>query len=696
MRQKKVLKTIVLSIVAIVMLAFLAALVIVITFAMKHGKDWNALKASGLAIAEASEKEDFCSAATSTVYAADGSVICTLKAEKDVYYLDYEDIPEIVIDTFIAMEDRNFYEHKGIDYKAILRAAWSLYTNKEITQGGSTITQQISRNTYLSHEVTWERKIEEMFLAMGLEEKYSKEEILEFYINGIYFANGNYGIQAAAKGYFGKEISELSLSEVAFLCAIPNNPSTYDPLTNFDNTIKRRDTILNTLYELGIISKDECKEAIVEDIKLNIESDKRSNYVETYVFECATKIIMDVYGCDYQEALMKLYTDGLNIYTSIDTDMQNKLQASINMELVEFTEINDEGIYALQGSGVCLDNDTGYVLAIVGGRSQSIDGYTLNRAFQSYRQPGSAIKPLVTYTPLLADNYGYTADSKVMDVKAEDGPANSNNRYLGKITLREAVVYSKNTVAWELFKEVTAERGLQYLVDMNFEKIVPADYVPAASLGGLTYGASALEMAAAYATIENDGIYRTPTCIITIKGNDGSTIYNVESEEEQSARKRQVYTVLGSRRMTDILQSVMVNGTGKDACLDNMTCAGKTGTTDENKDGWFVGYTPYYTTSIWVGYDMPRSMDDLYGYTYPSRIWKNFMEIIHKDLEYRVFLTEEDYYYESFMGSENDKTDSEDESTDGSNKDTNNEESSNEREPLTDAGVDWEDDIKLP
>ncbi len=676
MRAKKVLKTIGLSILAIIGAAVLAALVLVLLFISKYGKKWQSLKDSAVSIATASVREDFCSAATSTVYAADGSVICTLKAEKDVYYLDYEDIPDSVIYTFLAMEDRNFYRHKGIDYKAIVRAAWSLYTKKEITQGGSTITQQISRNTYLSHDVTWERKIEEMFLAMALEKKYSKQDILEFYVNGVYFANGNYGIQAAAKGYFSKDVSELTLSEIVFLCCIPNNPGMYDPLTNMDAVMSRRDMVLETLYELGTIDREEYREAILKDIKLNPEVSKRSNYVETYVFECATAALIKEQGLDYQEALMKLYTGGFSIYTSIEPKLQNRLKISLDGELAGYTEVNSEGVYTLQGAGVCIDNDTGNVVAIVGGRSQEIKGYTLNRAFQSYRQPGSAIKPLVTYTPLLSEEYGYTADTIVLDKKKDGGPANSNNRYAGEITLRKAVTASKNTVAWELFEKLGADKALQYLKDMNFEKIVDSDYVPAASLGGLTYGTTALEMAAAYATIENDGVYREPTCVVKITDARGNVI--VESNQEE----KRVYTTKASRAMTDILESVVKEGTGKQARLDNMTCAGKTGTTDDNRDGWFVGYTPYYTTAVWVGYDMPKSMDDLYGYTYPGRIWKAYMESIHEGLCDKAFATVEEYLEEVKFGSL-------DEAGDKSDK-------ADGKKPLTDAGIDWEDNTKNP
>lgn len=678
MRKRRVLKTIILSFIIIVLVAILAALVIVLSFISKHGDTWKSLKNSALSIAENSAREDFCTALTSTVYYNDGSALTSLKAEKDVYYLDYDKIPGLVIDTFVSVEDKRFYEHKGVDYIAIVRAAWSLYTNKEITQGGSTITQQLSRNTYLSHEVSWDRKITELFLARALETKYSKEDILEFYINNVYFANGNYGIQSAAMGYFQKDVSELSLAEVVFLCAIPNNPEKYDPLVNPDAVISRRNQMLNTMYELGVIKKEEYKEALVEKINLNISKTEKSNFVETYIFECAVDILESM-GYTRREALAGLYTKGYGIYTSIDKSLQKELQMSLDANLATYTEVNEEGIYELQGAAVSIDNATGKVVAIVGGRSQAVEGYTLNRAFQSFRQPGSAIKPLVTYTPLLAE--GYTADTIVMDEKQDGGPANSNNKYSGPITIRDAVAYSKNTVAWTLFEELTATEGLSYLLAMDFEKIVAEDYVPAASLGGLTYGASVLEMTAAYATIVNEGRYRNPGCITKITDSDGKVIY------EASQAEKEIYSPYASVVMTDILTSVMEYGTGKSAALDGITCAGKTGTTDKNKDGWFIGYTAYYTTGVWVGYDMPREMEDLYGYTYPSRIWNAYMQAIHSDLKDIRFTTPAEYLanWEEKQREDADKS-----------KNETGTDIPAETETLKDAGTDWEDDITIP
>ena len=272
------------------------------------------------------------------------------------------------------------------------------------------------------------------------------------------------------------------------------------------------------------------------------------------------------------------------------------------------------------------------MVAIVGGRKQKDTiGYTLNRAYQSYRQPGSSFKPLVVYTPQLERSY--TPNTIVDDTYFEGGPRNSGGVYLGKIPLRTAVEKSKNVVAWKLFEELTPEVGLSYVKKMNFAEIVDTDYYPAASLGGLTNGASTVEMASAYATLENDGVYRDPTCIRRILDSDDRVIVN----NTKSQQKKQIYEESAARTMTDILTGVLIRGTAAGKGLSNMSCAGKTGTTSDQKDGWFCGFTPYYTTTVWIGYDSPRTMSDLYGNTYPLTVWRTFMEEIHAGLENKPF-----------------------------------------------------------
>lgn len=635
----------------IMLLLLLTVLAVGVVFYIAYGRDIFKLQDEARELVWNSTTETFRQSETSLIYDTNGNVLTTLKGEKDVYYIDYADIPEYAVDAMISIEDKRFETHMGIDIKGIMRAVKSLIENKgEIHQGASTITQQLARNIFLTHEVSWERKIKEMFIALELEKQYSKEQIMEFYLNNIYFGNGYYGIQAASKGYYNKEVEDLTLGEIAFLCAVPNNPTLYDPYDNMENTVGRQGRILDQMEEDGRITAQESEEAKQVEIELKKKKTKKYNYVETYVYNCAIRALMENQGFTFRNSFdsvedeerykerydelysicqQSLYSAGYRIYTSIDKAKQKQLQAAVDDTLAKFEEKTDDGVYAMQGAATCVDNETGRVVAIVGGRSQNLTGYTLNRAYQSFRQPGSSIKPLIVYAPML--ERGYTPNTMVEDKKTEGGPRNSDGTYSGKITLRSAVEKSKNTVAWKLFEELTPSIGLQYLLSMNFSKIDKNDYFPAASLGGFTNGVSTVEMASAFATLENDGKYREPTCIVMIMNSRGETIVGDNIEEKA------IYDQNAARTMTDVLTGVLIRGTGAKLKLNNMAAAGKTGTTNDKKDGWFVGYTPYYTTSVWVGYDIPRTVSDLYGSTYPGTIWKTYMNEIHEGLANKGF-----------------------------------------------------------
>lgn len=607
----------------------------------------SAMKTEAVSMVSHSSKDTFRKSQTSIAYDINGKTLSVLKGEKDVYYIEYEDIPIYVKQAIISTEDKRFYKHNGIDYRGIMRAAVAMIQDGEVTQGGSTITQQLARTVFLSNERTWERKIEEMYIAVELEKKYSKEEILEFYLNNVYFANGYYGIEAAAQGYFGTDVSHLSLSQMIYLCAIPNNPTLYNPLTHADKTQARRDRILKSMLEDQVISESSYQTAVAEQIKTTEPEEIKNNYAETYTYYCATRALMELEDFEFQTVFSddeektaydreyqslydtcnkKLFTGGYRIYTSLDLDAQSQLQASVDEVLAGFGEKSDEGIYELQGAAVCIDNTTGMVRAIIGGRSQDdVEGYTLNRAFQSFRQPGSAIKPLIVYTPAL--ERGYTPDTTVVDEPIADGPVNGDGTYSGAMSLRQAVARSKNTIAWKIFEELTPEVGISYLEEMGFSNLDANDKRLPASIGGFTNGVSPLEMAKGYATIKNDGGYRNPTCIMKITNADGEVIY----QADQTASV--IYKENACRQMTDMLQTVITSGTGRGYSLGMMPCAGKTGTTNDNKDGWFVGYTPYYTTSVWVGYDIPKEVPGLGGGTYPGKIWHSFMSWLHDGLE---------------------------------------------------------------
>ncbi len=605
----------------------------------------SALKQQAVAIVSETNDKTFVPSQTSRVYDSKGMLISERNGEKESTYAPYEDIPAKFIVALISIEDKKFYQHNGVDVKSLLRAAKAMLENGKVTQGGSTITMQLAKIMFMEPGRTWQYKVEQIFIATELEKKYSKSDILEFYLNNIYFANGYYGIDAACHGYFNCELNELDASEIAFLMAIPNSPSYYDPLVNYDHTIERRNRILDNMREDGKLSEEEYQQALAEKVTLRVAkktANQWNNYVDTYAYHCATKAMMEnegfvfryyfsdedeknEYEMEYEEMYetcqKRLYTGGYHIYTSIDMRKQVQLQDAINVELSDFTSTNEEGVYEMQGAAVTVDNETGLVVAIVGGREQNFGMYTLNRAYQSHRQPGSSIKPLIVYTPAL--ERGYTPDSVVTDQEIEDGPKNAGGSYAGDVALWYAVAKSMNTVAWQLYDELTPQVGLSYLKEMNFSEIVDNDYVLATSLGGFTRGVSPLEMAAGYATIQNDGCYRTPTCIMKIIDADNNVVY------DRLPLDQVVYKENACRMMTSCLEQAMLMGTGQSAALSFMPCAGKTGTTNDQKDGWFVGYTRYYTTSVWVGYDMPREVPDLKGNTYPARIWNRYMEQVH-------------------------------------------------------------------
>ncbi len=591
-------------------------------------------------VVDESTPESFSSELGGRIFYSNGKIMAYLKSGKSLSYIRFDNIPQDVIDAFVAVEDKRFYEHNGIDRLGIARVLFNYVRSRgKKLAGASTITQQLARNIFLTHEVSISRKAKEALIALNLEKKYSKKQILEFYINNIYFANGFYGIGAAAKGYFDKDISKLSLSQIAFLAAIPNNPSHYDPIEHKENTMLRRDKFLRDMHEQGYITDKEFNKAIKEKIKLKQSKSILNDYETTYAMECAIRYLMSNQGFkertyfnskkdykqyqeSYEEAYnqcrQRLYIEGYDIYTSIDKSIQKSLQNKIDDTLSFSKEKKGNKVYSFQGAATCIDNKTGYVVAIVGGRAQSLGGLTYNRAFQAHRQPGSAIKPLVVYTPAIEN--GYVKNTVVEDKKMKDGPKNAGNVYSGAITLQMAVEKSKNVVAWTLMEELTPPVGLSYIQEMLFRKIVHSDYINAAALGGLTYGATTEEMAGGYATLANNGVFREPTCLVAIKKD--------EEDMYTAPPVKRIFSRAASQEMTEILQGVLKRGTAAKLGFRNpaVEAAGKTGTTNESKDGWFCGYTPYYTLAVWVGYDVPRNVQGLWGASYPGYIWKAMME----------------------------------------------------------------------
>lgn len=576
---------------------------------------------------------------TGYVYASDGTEITTLRAGGYSEYLKSEDIPVDVKNAFVAIEDKRFYHHSGVDWGSTAKSMFLLLKDKHISRGGSTITQQLVRNVFteeIGFEKTYKRKFKEILTAMCMEKKYSKDQILEYYINNINFSNNYYGIGAASLGYFGKPVDELTVSEIAFLCAIPNNPSYYNPRENMERTVSRRNIILKEMYEQGYLDRQNYLVALNSSITLVTPSKDFYNYESSFATKCATEYLMEYTGFRfhyyfdtqeeynkykqsydeaYAEASHLLYTGGYRVYTSLDLDVQQKAQKVLDQELKSFTAKSKDGTFKMQGAATVIDNATGKVIACIGGRSQETSVYSLNRSYQAYMQPGSTIKPLIVYTPALQN--GYTPDSVVHDVKLKDGPKNADSTYLGDITLRTAVEKSKNVVAWQLFDELTPKVGLNYVQQMHFDKITPNDYYNPASLGGLYYGVNTVQMASGYATLENGGKFREPSCITMILDMDGNNIYQEEDEAL-------VYSEKASSDMIDVLQGVANTGTAAGLKLkdnEKMPIACKTGTTNEGKCAWFCGVTPYYSVAVYVGRDDGKATKGLWGSTYPKYVW---------------------------------------------------------------------------
>jgi len=635
-----------------IIIALLLAIVVIggVLIYMKYGKKLIAMESDAKKIVSKSTMETFRQNETSIIYDANGNIMSKLKGEKDVYYIKYSDIPQVAVDAITSIEDKNFFKHKGYDLKAIIRAGVAYIKNKGvITQGGSTITQQLARNIFLSFEESWQRKAREIFIAIELEKKYTKKEIMEFYLNNIYFANGYYGIQSASLGYFGKGVNSLSLSQITFLLSIPNSPTRYNPYENIEGTLARRDRILDQMVLDGKITEAQASKAKSEEIKLKAPKVEKSSYALTFALDRAVKALMKSEGFNfrysfnsdeerkaynenysevYSSCQTRLYSGGYRIYTSIDPEKQKLLQDTVDGGLSVSSEKSKSGIYSLQGAAVTIDNSSGRVVAIVGGRSQKLKGSTLNRAYQSFRQPGSTIKPLIVYTP--AFEQGYTPESMVKDEKIEGGPVNADGVFSGNMTVLDALAKSKNTVAWKLFTEISPAIGIGKLLDMGFSAIADTDYYPSAALGGFTKGVNAVEMASAYAAIENGGEFREPTCIMKMTDSSGNDI--VADGFYQKGTSKYIYDENACKMMITCMEAVMTKGTGVGGKLATMPCAGKTGTTNDSKDLWFVGFTKYYTTSVWVGYDIPRSLAGLTYTATPLGIWKTYMDSINNGL----------------------------------------------------------------
>ncbi len=565
--------------------------------------------------------EDLTPSASSQIYDVNGNEIANIHATENRMPVKITQIPKDLQNAFIAVEDARFYEHSGIDPRGILRALWANISGGGVSEGGSTITQQLAKNAYLTQERTLKRKIQEMFLALQLEREYSKQEILEFYLNQIYFGQGAYGVEAAAKTYFGKDVSALSLNECAMLAGIPKSPNYYSPFNNLEAARARRATVLEQMAKYHYISDSEASRLKKEELKL-VRPTTGDGSEASYFIDYVVQGLIDKYGAD------AVYKSGLKIYTTIDMDMQRAAEAS--MKMLPTFETDKNGLAQPQGALVAIDPHTGQIKAMVGGRGTD----QFNRATMAERQPGSAFKPFVFVAAL---ENRFTPNTIIEDSPIMVGdwePENYNRNYNGKVTLRYVAEQSLNVPTVKIAQKIGMDKPIYYAQEMGISTFVldgpTNDRGLATSLGGLTRGMTPLELTSAYGTFANQGIHVEPTAIIKVLDRNGKIL------EQAKPKQKNVISEASAADLTDMLQGVMTRGTGTGAAIGR-PAAGKTGTTSDYCDAWFVGYTTDLVAGVWIGCDDNSDLDGMTGGNLPASVWQAFMEKATANMPVRQF-----------------------------------------------------------
>lgn len=548
-------------------------------------------------------------AASSQIYDVHGNLITTVHATENRLPVKLSQVPKDLQNAFIATEDNRFYSHHGVDPIGIMRAIWVNIAHDGVAEGGSTITQQLARNAFLTQDRTLKRKIMEAMLAIRIEQYYTKQEILEMYLNQIYFGQGAYGVQAAAHVYFGKNVQDLDLAQSAMLAGLPQSPNYYSPLTNYKAGKARQAVVLGQMVKYDFIDQATADKAKDEDLGLREKSEAaHSDNNASYFIDYVISEIAEKYGDD------AVYKDGLKIYTTIDMKAQDAaVQAMHNLPNF-YTD--DKGLTQPQGALIAINPHNGYIVAMVGGRGDD----SFNRAVLAERQPGSAFKPFV-YLAAIQD--GMTPGTVMDDKKIEFNgwsPKNYEGTYSGQMTLRYALQHSVNTIAVQLADAVGMRKVLNLASSLGITTLDDSkDNNLAAALGGLTNGVKPIDMAVAYGTLANGGVKVKPVAITKIVDRNGQVVEENSTEEQRVVDPKYAYVI------TNMLESVMSGGTGGGASIGR-PAAGKTGTTDESKDAWFVGYTPDLVAAVWMGDDYGiETLDGITGGTVPAVIWRDFM-----------------------------------------------------------------------
>jgi len=587
--------------------------------------------------------ENFTMNESSIVYYLDRSTgeykeLVTLQSGEYRIWVDYEEIPKYVEHALVAIEDKRFYKHHGVDWYRTFGAFVNMFLSMKDNFGGSTITQQLIKNVTEDDEVTVQRKLTEIFRALDLERRYDKKEIIEWYLNVVYFGHGCYGIGAAANYYFGKEVKDLTLAEAASIIAITNNPSMYSPYLNREANKRRQTDILYEMRDQGYIDTQEMEEAKSQTLRFQKGSESSTIHTVYTWFEDALiadliKFLMEEKNISYRMAETLLFTNGYRIYATIDPAIQ-ELVDSVYENLDEIPKVTGSD-QQVQSAIVIADPYTGEIVALSGGVGEKKQSRIILRATEARRPPGSSLKPLAVYAPAI-EMRQITPETRFLDSEevrltgTNWMPKNDDLKYNGVVDVRYAVRRSLNTIAAQIVDKITPQASYDFLTQKLGVRLAPEDnnYAPMA-LGQLTYGITVREMAEAYTIFPNSGIETKLRLFTHITDADGKLLFDNPKKNVVAISDVTAYWV------TDMLQEAVRSGTGYEARLQNMPVAGKTGTTSDKKDRWFAGFTPYYVAVVWTGYDIPARMT--VSGNPSAQLWKKVMEKVHADLPYKDF-----------------------------------------------------------
>ena len=578
-------------------------------------------------------------------------VLQTLYGGSNRTWVKYEDIPKNLIHACIAIEDKRFIKHQGVDWITTLRACAKMFLGRG-SAGGSTITQQLIKNITGDEQVTVRRKLVEIFRALEFEKTHTKEDILEWYLNIIGLGENCSGVQSASRVYFGKDVQELSLAECAALIGITNNPSIYDPYINPEKNKERQEIILREMLDQNYISQQQYDEAVAQPLVFRNTSAEQDGGESDYYSYFEDQVIRDVVsdlcektGYEYKVVYQMVMTGGYSIYSTLNPEVQ----AAVDEVYQDLSSLPAaQSAQQLQSGIVITDNRTGDIVALAGGVGEKEGSLTWNRATQSYLSPGSTIKPVSVYAPAI--ELGLVTPASVMDdtpysfTDQASWPKNSDSRYRGLVSIDQAMQESLNTIPVKLVAQMGAEYCYAFAKDQMGLSSLVAEYVTPngavlsdvnlapLAMGGLTTGVTVRAMAAAYTTFANEGVWRSARTYTVVKDASGQVILDNTQSSHVAMKDKTAWYI------TDMLEHVVESGSGTGAQLENMTVAGKTGTTTSDYDRWFAGYTPYYTGVVWCGYDDPEEIVLTQSTENPAvSLWQKVMSQVHEGLENREF-----------------------------------------------------------